>query len=171
MGPRVTSWVLLVAAGVLLGIGSFTSSWFERETTGVERVGLRSVSLCRVDECLVLGHEPAAAHQQTTRTELVAWSGRIGYGVGLATALAAFVCALILAVRRTRHGAIVVLGLTIVAAGSASTFILASTYELEQLGWSARTYLGGCGVAFLGAVLALLKVPLVPWEARFPKRR
>lgn len=166
----MTSWVLLVAASVLLGIGSFTSSWFERATVGVERVGLRSISICRAGECSLLGHEPAAMHQQTTRTEIVVWGGRIGYGVGLAAALAAIVCAFIVAVRRTRHGAIVVLGLTLVAAAASTTFILASTYKLAELGWSARTYLGGCGLAFLGAVLALVKVPLVPWDAQLAKR-
>ncbi|MGE0404107.1 MAG: hypothetical protein AB7T06_45790 [Kofleriaceae bacterium] len=63
------------------------------------------------------------------------------------------------------------LELSVVAAGAASAFIVAYEYELEHLGWSARVYLGGCGLAFLASLLALAKVPLVPWEARLRSGR
>lgn len=170
MGPRVTSWVLMLVAAVLLVIGAHTSAWFERELGGVTtRVGLRDTSLCTRDGCQLIDPKPAV-RQRSTRTEIVLWSGRVGHGVGLAAALAAMVCAMILALRRTRHGAIVVLGLSFVAATCGIVFIVSSSYERAYLGWSAHAFFGGCALAFLSALLALAKVPLVSWETRVRAR-
>lgn len=161
----------MMVAAALLVTGSVTSAWFESYANGLERrVSLRDVSLCSPGDCRVLDYERLAHQDLSTRTTIAVWSGRITHGVGLAAGLAAFVCSMILALRRTRHGAIVVVGLTLVAAASAVVFIAAVPDGFRDvMGWSARVFLAGSALALLGALLALGKVPLVAWDEQLAR--